>query len=133
MPIEGEHDDLAGHAVSAHRHLELVFDDVAACLAQRDDLPVVSESLVHLAGELATHFDQEDRLYLPAIETLRPEHRERLGELRGAHAWFLQQLDRMSDRLRHEDLDGAAALFRELERGFRLHEAMEEALLASLG
>ena len=133
MPIEGEHDDLAGYAARAHRHLELVFDDVGASLAQRDDLPVVNESLARLAGELTTHFDQEDRLYLPAIETLRPEHRERLGELRGAHAWFLKQLDRMSDRLRHEDLDGAAAMFRELERGFRLHEAMEEALLASLG
>ena len=133
MPIEGEHDDLAGQAASAHRHLELVFDDVTASLAQRDDLPVVNESLARLAGELATHFDQEERLYLPAIETLRPEHRERLGELRGAHAWLLKQLDRVSDRLRHADLDGAAAMFRELEQGFRLHEAMEEALLASLG
>jgi hypothetical protein len=130
--IEGEQDELSARASRAHRHLELVFEDVASSLAQRDDAPAVIECVVRLTAELTTHFDQEDRLYHPAIETLRPEHRERLGELRRAHAWFLDQLDRVGDRLRHADLDGAAEVFREMERAFRLHEAIEEALLASL-
>ena len=129
---EGERDDLSQRATRAHRQLELVFDDLAASFAQRDDLPVILEAFARLEGELATHFDQEDRLYHPAIETLRPEHRERLGELRRAHGWFLEQLARVKDRLRHEDVDGAASVFREVERAFRLHETMEEALLASL-
>jgi hypothetical protein len=129
---EGQRDDLSQRASRAHRQLELVFEDLGSSFLHRDELPVLSEAFARLQGALATHFDQEDRLYHPAIVTLRPEHRERLDELRRAHGWFLEQLARMAERLHQEDVDGAADVFREVERAFRLHEAIEETLLASL-
>lgn len=116
-----------------HRHLETLFEEVNRFLAGENSADAVREAFGELADELETHFDQEDRLYYPAIWGIRPELKESLSDLMARHHWFHDQLRRIADHFAHGELEGGAVLFRKVMESFHAHEHAEEELLARLG
>ncbi len=116
-----------------HVHLGTLFDDVGRTLEERRPIGEFREAFYVLANELETHFDQEDRLYYPAIRGLRPEFESQLLNLTERHTWFRDQLRRISDHLLHDDIEGAGSVFRSVVHAFDGHERTEDDLLLALG
>lgn len=123
---------MSHRVVAEHRHLEELFETTARALAAATGTKPVWPAFEQLSGELDTHFEQEDQLYFPAISGLRPELKPQLDELGLRHRWFRDQLRRIGDHLGHDDLEGAARVFRDLHQAFLAHERIEEAILLRL-
>lgn len=115
-----------------HRQLEALFEELAWALETGRPAAEARAAFTELAETLEVHFEQEDRLYYPAIGGLRPELEGRLAELAERHQWFLDQLRRLGDHLRHEDTAGAWAVFRSLSDAFAAHESAEDEILQQI-
>jgi hypothetical protein len=113
-----------------HRRLDPLFEAVRSAFeraaAQAD------RALAELEEALATHFDQEDRLYYPTIGSLRPEHRGRVERFAADHQRFLAHLEAIGEHVRGRGLADAARDFEVFAGDFARHEAQEEALLHDL-
>lgn len=116
---------------AAHRRLDAFFEGAREALA--GGVPEAARrALAKLQEALADHFEQEDRLYYPAIGSLRPEHRASVECFATDHGRFLDQLERVAERVRARSLAEAARAFEEFALDFAGHEAGEEALLEAL-
>ena len=116
---------------AAHRRLDALFEGAREALA-RGVPEAARRVLAELQEALADHFEQEDRLYYPAIGSLRPEHRDSVERFATDHGRFLDQLERVAERVRARSLADAARAFEDFALDFAGHEAGEEALLEAL-
>ena len=112
-----------------HRGLNAILAEVRASLHDRH---ATAAALEHLAGAFDVHFAQEDRLYYPAISSLRPELQRRLRGISDRHAAFRAQLQRVHALLDEGALRAAREAFESLASDFEEHEREEEQMLTAL-
>jgi len=112
-----------------HRGLNAILSEVRASLHDRH---ASAGALERLAAAFDVHFAQEDRLYYPAISSLRPELQARLRGISDRHAGFRAQLHRVHALLDEEALGAARDAFESLASDFEEHEREEEQLLTAL-
>lgn len=118
--------------LAEHRRLDALFVEVQTAFQQ----PVVSEAAQEAFKELGealdTHFDQEDRLYYPAIWALRPDLKPQLHAFREEHAEFRHELETIEGLLARGEFEEACRAIEALSGKFGRHEVSEEATLRSL-
>jgi len=118
--------------LAEHRRLDALFVEVQTAFKR----PVVSEAardaFKELGEALDTHFDQEDRLYYPAIWALRPDLKPKLHAFREEHAEFRRQLEAIEAMLASGDFEEACRAIEVLSGRFGRHEVSEEETLRSL-
>jgi len=112
-----------------HRDLNAILAEVRASFHDRH---AAAGTLERLAGAFDVHFEQEDRLYYPAIGSLRPELKERLRAISDGHDGFRARLEDVRSLLDGGELSAARQSFESLARAFEEHEAAEEQLLTAL-
>ena len=122
-----EHDVL-----TEHRRLGELFEEVVDSLRPDGSPEATREALEELRAALETHFDQEDRLYYPAIWALRPDLEAHLRDLVGSHGDFLARVDCVQGLLGRGERAAARDAFQNLRTAFRRHETAEEDALAAL-
>jgi hemerythrin len=115
-----------------HRRLDVLFEEVLDSFRPEGPPEATHEALKELREALETHFDQEDRLYYPAIWALRPDLKPQLKTLVDAHGEFLAQLDRLETLQDRGERAEARSVFDYLSAVFKRHEDAEEAALATL-
>lgn len=121
------------HEVMAeHRLLDALFADARDAFHAGDALEAARESFATLRDALETHFDQEDRLYYPAIWALRPLRKDALLAAVEAHHAFRTQLRDIDALLAEGEITDARNAFDALAAAFVKHEQQEERALASL-
>ena len=124
-------DEMKALIAAAHRALDAFLDGAEGALSA-GGASAASEAFVQLREALEAHIEQEDRLYYPAIRSLRPELEIAIGKFAKDHAAFrddtaaIQAL--LEDGLRADARD-ALERFR---KSFVRHEAAEEAMLESI-
>jgi len=129
-PIPG--DSVERKVFAEHRRLDALFEEVRDSFRPTGSPEATREALGELRAALETHFDQEDRLYYPAIWALRPDLKPELKSLVDSHADFLAQFDRMAALLERSEGDEARAVFDHLSAVFERHEGAEEGILSAL-
>lgn len=117
--------------VEEHRRLDALFAEARAALGAGDGESSES-ALAALEAALAAHFEQEDRLYYPAVAALRPEHAPSLRAFASGHVRFLAQLGALARRVREGALAEGRSELEAFALAFASHEAAEEELLRSL-
>lgn len=120
---------IGARVAAEHRDLNAILSDVREALRDRSAAP---DALERLVEAFDVHFSQEDRLYYPAIGSLRPDLRGRLLSISDGHASFRARLDEIREQLDGGDLAAASLSLDALARDFGAHEAAEEELLAEL-
>lgn len=118
--------------LAAHRRLDALFVEVQAAFQRRRVSDAARESFKELSEALDTHFDQEDRLYYPAIWALRPDLKPQLHAFSEEHAGFRRELESIEALLATEDFEEACRAIEALAGRFGRHELSEEATLGSL-
>lgn len=116
---------------SAHRALDGLFEYVEGAL-NIGDVRAASEAFAQLREALETHVEQEDRLYYPAIRSLRPEFEISLGTFTKEHAAFRDDMAEIQRLLEADSCGETQNTLERFHRAFALHEAAEEAMLESL-
>lgn len=116
----------------AHRRLQELYADVEETLAEEPSHEAAREALGVLRESLDVHFEQEDRLYYPAIRSLRPELARRVAGFADQHGRFRRCLAAIDTLLGAGDRARALREFVPLTQEFGLHEAAEEAMLAEI-
>jgi hypothetical protein len=114
----------------AHRRLQDSYADVQETLAEEPSSEAAREVFAALRESLNVHFEQEDRLYYPAIRSLRPELGPRVAGFADQHDRFRRCLTAIDTLLGAGNRAEALSEFAALTREFGLHEADEEAMLA---
>ena len=112
-----------------HRDLNAILAEVRASFDDRD---AAAGTLERLADAFDVHFEQEDRLYYPAIWALRRERKDALLGFVRAHEDFRRRLEEISERLEGNSLGDAEQALEEFAQSFARHEVGEEELLRSL-
>jgi hypothetical protein len=125
-------DTTVREVLAQHRRLDALFDEVQDSFRPDGPPEATLEALKELREALETHFDQEDRLYYPAIWALRPDLKPQLKTLVEAHGEFLGHLDRLENLLSRGEHSEAGSVFEYLSAVFKRHEAAEEETLATL-
>lgn len=125
-------DSVVREVLAQHRRLDALFDEVQDSFRPEGPPEAAREALKELREALETHFDQEDRLYYPAIWALRPDLKAQLKTLVDAHGEFLGHLDRLESLLGQGEVAEARSVFEYLSAVFTRHEAAEEETLAAL-
>ncbi len=115
-----------------HRRLDSMFEELLAAMREGDEAGVVGDAFARLREALEAHVDHEDRLYYPALGTLRPKHRAVLDGLIAAHARFRVHLDEIAVRLGARDIEAAEHALGAFAGVFAAHEAVEEQLLEEI-
>jgi len=115
-----------------HRRLDALFEDARDAFADEEASEAAREAFGVLHDALATHFDQEERLYYPAIWALRPERKAELEAIVASHGEFRVRLDAIGAHLARRDLAKARRSFDHLTQAFGQHESAEERVLAEL-
>ena len=115
-----------------HRRLDSMFEELLAAMREGDEAGAVRDAFERLREALEAHIDHEDRLYYPALGTLRPKHRAVLDRLIAAHTGFRAHLGEMAARLDARDLAAAERALGAFAGVFAVHEAMEEQLLQDI-
>lgn len=90
------------------------------------------EAFQELREALEIHFDQEDRLYYPAIRALRPDFKAGLQEFIAEHEKFRTQLENIETLLARADFEGSGRAIEMLAGEFGRHEVSEESVLQRL-
>jgi hemerythrin len=85
-----------------------------------------------LREELETHFEQEDRLYYPAIRALRPDRAEAVDRVGMAHEQFVRRFELIVGQIQAGKLNEAERSFEEFAEAFIFHEIREEDLIRTL-
>ncbi len=114
-----------------HRKLDVLFEGMRGAF-QRGDEAQLRDAFARLRQAVEAHFDQEDRLYYPAIRALRPERRESLYGFVEAHVRFRGHFQEIAEGFEREDLAAVKGGFETFAEAFALHEVREEELLQSL-
>jgi hypothetical protein len=121
------------HEVMAeHRLLDALFADARDAFHAGDALEAARESFATLRDALETHFEQEDRLYYPAIWALRPLRKDALMAAVEGHHAFRVQLREIDALLAEGELADARNAFDALTLAFIKHERAEEEVLSAL-
>jgi len=116
---------------AVHRSLAAMFDETRA--AFRDgNAAEAAVAFGRLREELETHFEQEDRLYYPAIRALRPDRAEAVDRVGMAHEQFIRRFELIIQQIQLAKLDEAERSFEEFAEAFIFHEIREEDLIRSL-
>ncbi len=123
---------MEGPVTAEHRRLDVLLEAALAALASEAEPDAARGTLGALRAALETHFDQESRLYFPAIEALRPDLKPDIQRLLDAHGSFRRRLDHIETRLSERGLAEAHADLQAFSRDFSAHEAAEEAMLVEL-
>jgi len=126
-------DPLAHLIAKQHRRIDSLLAEVLGALREGEDGAAVQAAFAAARKEIEQHLDAEDRVYYPALATLRPEQRSRLAPLVSAHAEIRARLARTQSLLAAEAVDEAEAMLAPLVVDLEEHEAAEERLLAELG
>jgi hypothetical protein len=128
----GRGDSVGDQVAAAHRRLDALFDETLGALRDGPSPEAAHEAFTRLREALEAHFDQEDRLYYPALWGLRPQLKPPLEALVRAHEGFRAQLAAFDAALTAGRVEEAAGKLSDLAEGFSRHEAEEEELLCSL-
>jgi iron-sulfur cluster repair protein YtfE (RIC family) len=118
--------------IEQHRRLDALFAAVRESFAAERGEAALSASLGRLEEALEVHFLQEDELYYPAIQALRPEQRARLQACIAAHQRLRDLLHDLGGRAARGERTGAIQAFEALAEDFRRHEVREEEVLHEL-
>src|SRR5579875_3411546 len=95
----GKAPQTARRVEAEHRRLESLFRRTRRALA-RPCAPAEAEDIFgRLRGEVNGHLAQEDTLYYPPLGALRPEYKDALEQLVGAHDVFRRQLAEIAEHL----------------------------------
>jgi hemerythrin len=135
MPPEknpGGGESVETQVLAQHRRLDSLFSDACDAFRQEGTLEAVREVFAELREALETHFDQEDRLYYPAIAALRTELKPQLEAFVESHRRFRQRIESIDDLLTRGDLAAAHRAVETLAAAFEQHEAAEEGVLSTL-
>jgi hypothetical protein len=128
----GKAPQTARRVEAEHRRLESLFRRTRRALA-RPCAPAEAEDIFgRLRGEVDGHLAQEDTLYYPPLGVLRPEYKDALEQLVGAHDGFRRQLAAIAAHLARGAVAAALAGFDAFVDDFGRHEVREERLLAQL-
>jgi hypothetical protein len=115
-----------------HRLIDALFSEVREAFRGGDAARVAPPALTRVEAALDAHFEQEDRLYYPAIAALRPEHRLRLEACVTAHDWFRRRLRDLREQLERAAVQEVARALENVAGAFEEHEAAEEEVLGAL-
>ncbi|MEN8181829.1 MAG: hemerythrin domain-containing protein [Myxococcota bacterium] len=115
-----------------HRQLDALLEEVREAFQEEGPGESAREAFRRLREALETHFEQEDRLYYPAIWALRPMQKAPLQACVAAHAGFRSRLRDIAERLQRGEVAAALNAFDDLAQAFESHEAVEETVLAEL-
>jgi len=118
--------------LAEHRRLDALFVEVQSAFQRRRASDAAREAFKALSEALDTHFDQEDRLYYPAIWALRPDLKPQLQLFSEEHTRFRRELESIEGLLATEDFEEACRAIEVLAGRFGRHELSEEAALGSL-
>ena len=130
--VDDTRDAVTTQVLEQHRRLDALLDDVGEAFRRSDSGQSLREAFSLLREALETHFEQEDRLYHPAIWSLRPTQKPALQACVRAHEGFRSALRDIAELLERGEVQRAAQTFDLLSKGFERHEAAEEAVLAEL-
>ena len=108
-----------------------MFDETRAAFRDGDEAEAAA-AFGRLREELETHFEQEDRLYYPAIRALRPDRAEAVDRVGTAHEQFIRRFELIFRQIQAVKLDEAERSFEEFVEAFIFHEIREEDLIRSL-
>lgn len=131
MPLD-EPPELAPQMRAAHRRLQDLCADVQDTLAEELSHESARKVFGALRDSLDVHFEQEDRLYYPAIRSLRPDLTPQVTGFAEQHDHFRRCLAAIDSLLGAADRAGALSEFVALIQEFGLHEAAEEDMLAEV-
>jgi hypothetical protein len=108
-----------------------MFDETRAAFREGNEAEAAA-AFGRLQEELEAHFEQEDRLYYPAIRALRPDRAEAVDRVGMAHKQFIRRFGLIVEQIRAGKLDAAERSFEEFAEAFIFHEIREEDLIRSL-
>jgi hypothetical protein len=118
---------------SEHRRLDSLFRRTRATLESASSGDETEEVFGRLREAVDGHLAQEDSLYYPPIWALRPEYKDALQALVGAHDDFRCRLAEIAAHLARGARAPALAGFDAFVKDFGRHEMGEERLLEQLG
>ncbi len=130
--VDDTRDAVTTQVLEQQRRLDALLDDLREAFRRSGTVQSLREAFSLLREALETHFEQEDRLYHPAIWSLRPTQKPALQACVRAHAGFRSTLRDIAELLEHGEMQRAAQTFDLLAQGFERHEAAEEVVLAEL-
>lgn len=130
--MDDDRDAASVDILEQHRRVDALLRDVREALRVRDAGRSAREAFTLLREALETHFEQEDRLYHPAIWSLRPTQKPALQACLRAHEEFRSMLRDVAELLESGAVEQAAHTFDLLVEGFARHEAAEEGVLAEI-
>jgi len=116
---------------AAHRSLAAMFEETRAALRDGDGAEA-GAAFGRLREALEVHFEQEDRLYYPAIRALRPDRAEAVDQVGAAHERFIRRFEVIHGQIEAGELKDAVQSFEEFAEAFVYHEIREEDLIRSL-
>ena len=116
---------------AVHRSLAAMFEETRAAFRDGDEGEAAA-AFGRLREELEAHFEQEDRLYYPAIRALRPDRAEAVDRVGTAHEQFIRRFELIVAQIHAVKLDEAERSFEEFAEAFIFHEIREEDLIRSL-
>jgi Hemerythrin HHE cation binding domain len=123
---------LGDRVTSEHRQLDTLFRSTRASLDSSTDQGEAEEVFGRLQEAVDGHLAQEDRLYYPPIWALRPEYKDTLEALLGAHDDFRARLAEIASHLARGARAAALAGFDAFVEDFGRHEAGEERVLEQI-
>ena len=115
-----------------HRRLDAMFAALVDSLRHNHRLQDVCDAFARLREMLEAHVDQEDRLYYPVVQAIRPAQRGILEGLVDAHETFRVQLGEIAARLAAHAISEVELAVAEFVASFAAHEAAEEQILRRL-
>jgi iron-sulfur cluster repair protein YtfE (RIC family) len=115
-----------------HRRLDAMFESLLAGMRDGTDAGRLRTAFAEMCEALESHVAQEDRLYYPAVQALRPVHRAAIEDFTDAHDRFRAQLGEIDAILARGALAEAERAFATFVAAFGAHEAAEERLLQAI-
>ena len=129
----GTEDTVKGQVFAEHRRLDVLFVEARdAFEGKKEGSDSALEAFHALREALETHFDQEDRLYYPAIWALRQDLKTGLREFVSEHEKFRNQLEHIDAVLARGDFEAGGRAIDALAGEFGRHEVREESMLRGL-
>lgn len=129
---KGETNGVATRVTSEHRRLDALFRRTRTALDASSGGGDAEEAFGRLREAVDGHLGQEDSLYYPPIWSLRPEYKDALQALLGAHDDLRRRLDAIAGHLARGALASALTGFDAFVQDFGRHEAREERLLREI-
>lgn len=122
---------MISRVAAVHRSFAAMFEETRAAFRDGDEADA-AVAFGRLREELQTHFEQEDRLYYPAIRALRPDRAQAVDRVGRAHGQFIRRFELILEQIQAAKLDEAQRSFEEFAEAFIYHEMREEDLIRSL-